>query len=217
MTPHTDRHLVRLFLEKAEWATVPIISLLLFGSKRKEYARIANSVLTAMSRTKRTDALKRLPFPHAVVYAHPRTKKKRLGTALFDHDSKTRECIARWIFDHGATQVDALHFNPPADATIGGIFFEMDNGHMNERQLREKIERHYVVPGKFQAVFIMASPNKAHWRTREKIQADELRRLRKIFAIARELLTQKPNRILAASYEQFLEDGTLYSFKQKQP
>lgn len=135
---------------------------------------------------------------------------------MFDHDSKTRECIARWICDHGAQQLDALHFHPPADATIGNIYFEMDNGHMNDRQLREKINLHYSKPGQFQVVFIMASPCKAHWRTREKVQADELRRLNKIFGIARELLPHKPNRILAASYEQFLEDGQLRSYKQQQ-
>jgi hypothetical protein len=217
MTPSTDRHFVRQFLDRTEWATVPTIALLLFGSKRKEYVRIANSVMTAMSRTKRTDALKRLPFPHTVIYAHPRTKKKRLGTALFDHDNKIRECIARWLFDHGAGEVERLHFHPPADATIGNVFFELDNGHMTDRQLREKIERHYAGPGRFQVVFFMASPNKAHWRTRERIEADELRRLAKILTIAREVLPHKPHRILAASYEQFLEEGKLYSFKRKRP
>jgi hypothetical protein len=210
MQQKTDRHLVRQFLEQAGWVTVPTVAIFIFGNKDKGSVRIANALLTSMSKAKKR-AIKRLPCSHAVVYAPATTKLKRVGTALFDHDNKTRECVAKWVHTRGLNL--EFSFRPPADATVGNFHFEMDNGHMNEKQLREKIFKNYKEPGAYQVVFFMASPYKSHWRTIDKIKADEHRRLQKLFLIAESMLPHKPNRILAASYEQFLADGKLYNFK----
>lgn len=208
-----DRFLVRSFLDKTDWAAVPTIALLLFGNRGRIAHKDANKELSQMSHLKRPGSLKRLPCSHAVVYANPSTKRKRIGNGLFDHDNKTREVVAKMCNPYGIRAVDSVSMAPPSDARIGNIFIEFDNGHMTDHQLEEKILKNYSKAGMFQVAFIMASPYKAHWRTKEKTKADEIRRLNKLFAVSSRILPHKPNRIIGASYEQFLEDGKFYNCK----
>jgi hypothetical protein len=208
--PQIDLHIIRQFVEKADWVTVNVISLLMYGDKNHEHVKAVNARMTD---SWRRGGFKRLPCPSNVVYAHLHTRRKRIGTALFDHDNKMRECAAKFIHDKGYDLIHDLHFHPPSDAAIGSTFFEMDNGHMTEKALREKIHRNYMKDGKYQAVFFMASPYKSTRSTAEKLKTDEQRRLKKLYSLVAELTPKKPNRIIAASYEQFLEDGKVYNFK----
>lgn len=165
----TDRHLIRQFLDKADWCSVQAMAVLLFGNKDKISVSVANTELTCMAKLK-TGSIKKLPCPYAMVYANAQTKRKRLGTSFFDHDNKTREVVAKYIHDKGTHLIEGLHFHPPSDACIGSLFFELDNGHMTEKQLKEKINRYYIKPGGFQVIFIMASPYRhLHPRIKEHL------------------------------------------------
>ena len=208
-----DRHLVRSFLEKVDWATSHAICYLLNGHVERNSAIITRIDILKMVNSKRCEKLKRLPCPYGAVYAKPHTTKNRVGSSMFDHDDKLRQCLAKYLRVNGTHHLAYLDLHKPADANIGNIHFEMDNGNMTPRQLREKIVKYYLKPGEYQVIFFMASPYKDHWRAMERIVADEQRRLDILFNLTKELLPHKPNRVRGASYHQFLKDGKLYNFK----
>lgn len=197
-----ERPLIREFLEKVEWATPENISYLLHGESSRELNIKTGSTLFQMATRKVNGAIKKLPNHKYAVYADPQSKKKDKGTHNLDHDIKLRNVLGKFL--HGKS-IDGLSLKPPADATLRNIYFEMDNGHMNNGQLIEKIETHYKGKGQFRVIFIMADRyDKPHL---------EEERLKKLFEILEKVMHHKPNRILGACYTKFLSDGKLYNLR----
>ena len=96
-----------------------------------------------------------------------------------------------------------MSFERPADASISQYRFELDNGHMNERQLEEKLVKNYARQI-VQIIFIM--------RHREcpRLEAE---RLKKVFQISHKVFPHQPNKVLAACYTSYLENGIVFNRK----
>jgi hypothetical protein len=218
-----DRYLIRLFLDKVEWGTSRNIQFLLNGrytphrilnnGKRDYTGVMIENELRRMTKTKRIPPLKALPCDGHTAFAQYYSKKHCIGTVIFSHDNKLRDVLAKYLFDRGWREIDCVSLAPPADATIGNLHFELDAGHMDRREIREKIIRNYTQPGMYQVVFIMASRYGRSPRIRKGVIEQERNRLNMLFDIAREILPFKPSRLLGASYEEFLENGKTYNFK----
>ncbi|HUN54306.1 MAG TPA: hypothetical protein VMU29_04040, partial [Smithella sp.] len=91
----------------------------------------------------------------------------------------------------------------PADASIRQYRFELDNGHMSESQLEEKLVKNYsrqIV----QIIFIMRHRECPHL---------EAERLRKVFQISAKVFPHQPNKVLGACYTQYLENGNVFNRK----
>ena len=125
-------------------------------------------------------------------------KPASLPTFTYNHDVALRNVLGKFMHDKGRQEVS---FKQPADASIGHLRFEMDNGHMSADQLEEKISNHYR-RGDVQVVFIMRS-----------LYDTEEPRLKMIFDISEELFYDQPNRILGAGYNEFLKNGKLFNRK----
>jgi hypothetical protein len=97
----------------------------------------------------------------------------------------------------------------------GDLYFEFDSGHMGRRQLIEKIRTHYTGRGTFRVLFWMGTAEYAHWKDLARIKTLERKRLRMLSAIGREVLGHKPNRLLAAPYHRFLEEGKVYCLRER--
>ncbi len=215
---HIKRHLIRLFLQGAEWATPRNIIILANGTYTSKGSQSIRTELNRMTAVKQGTALIKLSCKRGAAYAFPDCTKRDVGGFMFDHNEKLRDCLARYLCDRKYKGIDDLTTKTPnkklqPDARIGDRYFELDNGHMDDKQLKEKI-KNYSGKGKFQVIFIMTTRYKAHWRTKEDIKKLEQKRLRKLLEIARQEIRQKPNRILANAYEDYLETGQLYNFKQ---
>jgi hypothetical protein len=218
-----DRHIIRLFVDRVEWVTPRNIHFLLNGrytsqrilnnGKRDYTGVMIQNELIRMTKTKRIPPLKALPCDGHTAFAQYYTKKHSIGTMIFSHNNKLRDVLAKYLFDRGWRGIDRICLAPPSDATVGTLHFELDAGHMDRRELREKIIRNYTQPGMYQVVFIMASRYGRSPRIRKGVIEHEKNRLNMLFDLARELLPYKPSRVLGASYEQFLETGKVYNFK----
>ncbi len=135
-------------------------------------------------------------------------KKKDVGDHHFLHDSQLRDCLAKYLHDrnlNGIEQLSVSWIRENPDAHLGNIYFEFDNGHMNDDQLIEKIRKNYTGQVAFRVVFFM--------RHRYDDIEGEKRRLDKLFEIVRSTLQKKPNRILGATYSGFLHDGKVFNLK----
>lgn len=128
---------------------------------------------------------------------------KTLPTFLFNHDVCLRDAIGKFLHDRGRQSVS---FRQPADASILQYCFELDNGHMNDKQLEDKLLTHYADMD-VQVLFIM--------RHRESPKLED-GRLNKIFKISEELFHDKPNKVLGACYTKFLKNGVIYNRKGKE-
>lgn len=210
-------HQLRDFLEITEWATGNVGAYFLYGECNVLRQKMALNLMKGTTKTKDKELrLKTLPAPKKT-YAHRSSRKNRLGDFLFDHNEKLR-CVLGKICHEYPELIGYLNLNPPHDAQINILYFELDNGNMNERQLREKIEK-YLEKYKGKRgiiVFIMATPYKKGNRPIEKIREDEKRRYEKLFYILRELIPDHPNRVLVAPYTKFLEDLKLSNHKGKE-
>jgi len=181
------------------WVVPRHLAYFLFGRCDKRLERVFASELSEMLKVKDSSLrLRRITNQdgkHAyTLYA------KTLPTFSFNHDCCVRDVIGKFLHDQGTQNVS---FEKPADASILQYRFEMDNGHMDETQLREKVLKHYM-NGNIQIIFIM--------RHRELPEL-EIERLKKIVEISKDLFYDKPNRILVACYSEFLADGKLYNQK----
>jgi hypothetical protein len=67
--------------------------------------------------------------------------------------------------------------------------------------------------GAYRVIFWMGTAEYAHWKNMEKVKSLEQNRLNMLFDIIKNVLKDKPNRILGASYHQYLENGKLYNRK----
>lgn len=128
---------------------------------------------------------------------------KTIPTFLFNHDVCVRDVIGKFMHDRGRQKVS---FQQPADASILHYCFELDNGHMTDKQLEDKLLTHYANID-VQVVFVM--------RHRESPQL-EAGRLNKIYEISGKLFDDKPNKVLGACYTKFLQNGIIYNRKGKE-
>ncbi len=164
-----------------------------------------------MMRTKKTPIrLERISHEYYSIYKLATDPKSHVNKQHAFHDIRLRDCLGKLFHNEDITN---LKISNTGDAEAGGVYFEMDNGHMNEDQLRDKIQRYYSGKGKFIVIFWMATAEYAHWKTKENIKRLEKNRLNMLFDILKETMREKPNRILGACYSQFLEDGKLYTMK----
>ncbi|MCG2722761.1 MAG: hypothetical protein L6290_12235 [Thermodesulfovibrionales bacterium] len=200
---------IRKFIDAVEWSTVRNIIILANGRYTSRGSAVIRNELEKMTRTKRVPPLRKLHNQgmHAV-YGSPYTKKKDVGNHHFLHDNQLRDCLARYLYDRNLQGIEELSVkkireNP--DAHLGNIYFEFDNGHMNDDQLIAKIRRHYAGQGAFRVIFFM--------RHRYDDPAGEQARLAKLFEIVKRILSDKPNRILGATYIGFLENGKIFNSK----
>lgn len=204
---HFDRYVVCKFLEKVGWATSGNISYLLGGNIKATSAGLA-----AMLKRKK-DPLRKLPCSKATCFGHPKTTLKRVSPTNFEHDEKLRTSIAKLVHLYGYHLLDTLELRHDADAKIGRIFIEFDNGNQGRPFLKEKLLKHYAKPGNYQVIFIMGAYNKAHWRAFEQTVKDENSRIGVLRAAIAETIHQKPNRVLIAGYAQFLRSGEMFNYR----
>ena len=203
---YLTRQKIHQFLYAVDWATANSLCLLGYGDTSKYQVTVAE--LYKMTKTKRVPPLKHFKNDMGyAVFAQPDTKRKGIGDQRFIHDMRLRECLGRYLFDRNLEGIDELTIQEDekrADARLGKIYFEFDNGRMADEQLEEKIRTRYSGRGNVQVIFWMAS------RYHEEL---EEKRLEKLFEICKKVLYDKPNRVIGATYSGFIRDGKLYNYK----
>ena len=171
-------------------------------------------MLHKMSKTSKVPALKKLPCNFMTVFASHLTKKKKIGSFKFLHDSRLRDCLGRYFYDRKYADIERLRLDKNADAVCGDMYFELDNGNEDRKQLTDKIRRYYSGQGKLQVIFFVTTEYFSHWKSRGNIIKLEENRLKLLFEVASKILKHKPNRLLAASYHKYLEDGQVCNYKE---
>jgi len=195
----TKRDLIRWFIKEVHWATPANVTYFMEGRNNARLSRVYSSELSEMRRVKdRTLRLKRIrnqDGKHAYT-----VKAKSLPTFLFNHNVSVRNIIGKFLHDFGMQPVS---FEKPADASIRQYRLELDNGHMSEKQLREKLVKNYARQN-VQLIFIM--------RHREcpRLEAE---RLRMVFQISQHVFPRQPNKVLGACYTSYLENGIVFNRK----
>lgn len=213
-----NRSTIRQFISKMEWATAANVCFLLSGKrKRRDYAIVA-AELNSMCRTKRKELrLKKLHHEFYTCYALATNPKTTLNHNHVEHDINFRNCLGRYLFLCGHGLMDFLSIDTFADAVLtlntGNLYFEFDSGHMGRKQLKVKIMTHYVGKGAYRVVFWMGTAEYAHWKNVATIKCLERNRVNMLFQLTRKVLREKPNRVLAASYHDYLESGRLHNQK----
>lgn len=189
--------MIRWFIKEVRWATPRNAAYFIEGKCNDKIMNAYSSELSEMQREKdSTLRLKRIKNQDDK-YAFT-MQAKTLPTFLFNHDVCVRDMIGKFLHDQGLQYVS---FERPADASIRHYRFELDNGHMNDSQLEEKLVKHYANTGG-QVVFIM--------RHRECPRL-EAKRLQKVFNISEKVFPGKPNKVLGACYTEYLKNGILYN------
>lgn len=207
-----------MFIAKADWATASNICYLLTGKCRKKDYGIIAAELNSMCHTKRREIrLKKLRHEFYTCYALAMNPKKEISRQHAEHDIRLRDCLGKYFHSCGHDLMDYLSIKTFADAKLTlptqDLYFEFDSGHMGRKQLFDKIKSHYTGKGAFRVIFWMGTAEYAHWKHLERIKSLEQNRLNVLFEIIRKVLKDKPNRILGASYHQYLEDGKIYTWK----
>ena len=195
----SKRDLIRWFIQEVRWATPRNVAYFMEGRCDSARSRVYSSELSEMQKVKdRTLRLYRIRNQDSH-YAYTMSAKT-LPTSLFNHDVCVRNVIGKFLHDRGMQEVS---FERPADASISQYRFELDNGHMSERQLEEKLVKNYARQI-VQIIFIM--------RHRECPQL-ETERVKKVFQISSKVFPHQPNKVLAACYTSYLENGTVFNRK----
>lgn len=171
-----------------------------------------------MCETKRRELrLKKLRHEFYTCYSLAVSSRTTISHQHAEHDIRLRDCLGKYFSVCGTGLMEFMTLTTYADAMLtlstGTLYFEFDSGHMGRKQLIEKIRAHYTGKGAFRVVFWMGTAEYAHWKHRHRIDALEEKRLRMLFDITRKVLKDKPNRIVAAPYHGYREDGRLYSIK----
>ena len=195
----SKRNLIRWFIKEVRWATPRNVAYFMAGRCDSHLSRAYASELSEMRKVKdRTLRLGRIRNQDGH-YAYTMSAKT-LPTSLFNHDVCVRNIIGKFLHDRGMQEVS---FERPADASISQYRFELDNGHMNERQLEEKLVKNYARQI-VQIIFI-----KRH-RECPRLEAE---RLKKVFQISHKVFPHQPNKVLAACYTSYLENGIVFNRK----
>jgi len=195
----TKRDLIRWFIKEVHWATAANVAYFIEGRNNARLSRVYSSELSEMRTVKdRTIRLKRIrnqDGKHAYT-----VRAKSLPTFLFNHDTALRNVIGKFLHDRG---MQTVSFEKPSDASIHQYRIELDNGHMGERQLEEKLFKHYARQS-VQIIFIMRHRECPHL---------EAERLLKVFQIAGKVFPHQPNKVLGACYTSYLENGIIFNRK----
>lgn len=162
---------------------------------------------------RKKEPLKKLSCSKVTCYGHPHTPLKKVSDHYFEHNEKLRSAVAKLINLYGFDLLDKLELRHDADAKIGNVYIEFDNGNQGRPFLKEKLLKYYARPGNYQVIFIMAAYNKSHWRKPEQTIKDENSRIGVLRRAVDETIHQKPNRVLIAGYTQFMSSGELYNYK----
>ena len=195
----TKRDLIRWFIKEVHWATPRNVAYFMEGIGSSAVSRVYSSELCEMQKVKdRTFRLKRIRnqdghFAYTML-------AKTLPTFLFNHNVCVRNIIGKFLHDRGMQEVS---FEKPADASIRQYRFELDNGHMSESQLEEKLVKNYSRLN-VQIIFIMRHRECPHL---------EAERLKKVFQISSKVFPHQPNKVLGACYTSYLENGTVFNRK----
>jgi len=203
------RRTIREFMKSVEWVNPRNVAILIRGVSNGNY-HWADTELWEMERATQIEPdekIKRLYNEHHHIFATIGSKKKDKGTTNLEHDIKLRDVLAKYLYDRsweGITGVSVKRIPGNPDAHLGSIYFELDTGHEEDAELTKKLVR-YSGSGAFQVVFIMAH--------RFGVKELEKKRLEKIMNLGNKVLGHKPNRILAATYHGFLENGHLVNLK----
>lgn len=209
-----NRDIIREFISKVEWVAASNVCYLLSGKREaKTYAMVA-AELNRMCRTKRKEIrLKKLHHEFYTCYALAMNHRSTVNRQHVEHDMKLRNCLGKYFHTCGYGLIEFLSVRTFADAVLllntGNLYFEFDSGHMGRKQLVDKLRTHYAGKGMYRVVFWMGTAEYAHWKNAAKIKVLEQKRLLMLFAISRQVLKQKPNRLLAAPYHKYLEHGRL--------
>lgn len=206
---HTGiRDTIRQFLKGVEWCNASNIALLIRGTNESKAFNWADFELYEMAASKNPEKrVKILPNPDHHIFADIQSKKRDKGNHQLDHDLKLRDVLAKYLYlrnYEGIEQLSVKRIKNNPDGHIGNLYFELDSGHEDDAQLKEKLER-YSGPGKYQVFFIMAH--------RYGSQALEASRAAKLMELGRAKLRHKPNRILVSSYSHFIAGGHPYNLK----
>jgi len=138
------RNKIRQFIEGVEWAVPSNIAYLIDGTYGHDLYVKYWDELNEMTKTKRVKRLYRVRSQDKKSAFTVNVNREDIGTQHYVHDISLRNCLARFFHDRGLEGIEYLHFRKPADATLGNLFFEFDNGHMDETQLRNKIQSYYA-------------------------------------------------------------------------
>lgn len=195
----SKRDLIRWFIKEVHWATPRNVAYFMEGRCDSALNRVYSSELSEMLKVKdRTLRLKRIRNQDG---KHADTLiSKTLPTFSFNHDVCVRNIIGKFLHGRGMQEVS---FEKPADASIRHYRFELDNGHMSESQLEEKLIKHYSRLN-VQIIFIMRHRECPHL---------EAERLRKVFQISTKIFPHQPNKVLGACYTSYLENGIVFNRK----
>jgi hypothetical protein len=195
----TKRDLIRWFIKEVHWATPKNVAYFMEGKCNTTLNRIYSSELSEMRKVKdRTIRLKRIRNQDG--HCAYTMLAKTLPTFLFNHNVSVRNIIGKFLHDRGIQDVS---FERPADASIRQYRFELDNGHMSESQLEEKLIANYSRLN-VQILFIMRHRECPHL---------EIERLNKVFRISAKVFPHQPNKVLGACYTSYLENGTVFNRK----
>jgi len=195
----SKRDLIRWFIQEVRWATPRNVAYFMEGRCDSARSRVYSSELSEMQKVKdRTLRLYRIRNQDGH-YAYTMSAKT-LPTSLFNHDVCVRNVIGKFLHGRGMQEVS---FERPADASIRQYRFELDNGHMSERQLEEKLVKNYARQI-IQIIFIMRHRECPHL---------EIERLRKVFQISAKVFPHQPNKVLAACYTSYLGNGIVFNRK----
>lgn len=200
------------------WATASNICFLLSGKRRRRDYAIVAAELNSMCHTKRKELrLKKLHHDFYTCFGLATSPKRTLSHHHVEHDIKLRNCLGKYFYICGHGLIDYTTTRTYADALLtlptGDLYFEFDSGHMGKKQLSDKIKIHYTGKGAYRTVFWMGTAEYAHWKNTETIKCLERNRRDLLFKITSKVLKEKPNRILGASYHEYLQDGRLYTLK----
>lgn len=199
----TKRKIVREFICAMEWAT-PQNLVLLLGIKETA----VRVMLSEMLRSNNPD--KRLKVVHNEAgnsaYVLYGSSRHEIGTTnKFYHDCKLRNCLAALLQCIEYEGMECLKISNTADAQIGTTFFEFDNGHMDLKQLEDKIRSNYSHDGSYFAIFFM--------RNRQDKLELEKERVKMVFQAAENVLREKKGRVYACGYLQFMDEKIIYSWR----
>lgn len=197
-----NRDIIRWFIQQVDWVVPSNLAYLIYGRCDRKLERTYASELSEMLKVKDSSLRLRKIVNQDGKHAYTRYAKV-LPTFSFNHDCALRNVIGKFLKVRDVDEAQEVSLERPSDASILHYRLELDNGHMDDTQLKEKILKHYM-DGNIQIVFIM--------RHREFPHLEE-ERLKKIFDISKELFYDKPNRILGACYTKFLENGKFYNHK----
>ncbi len=175
----TNVQKIILFLNAVEWCTATNIAILLYGVNNPRNINAAKGQLHAMLKT-REPQIKKPHCKYGATFAIKDSKKKEIGTFKYNHDAELRNCLAKFLYDRdykGMEDLTTRWDDKDADGVLwGDLYFELDNGGMDDWQLTDKLAKHYISRGKFRVVFFMVA--------KYDISHLEENRLKKLFEVS---------------------------------